>query len=52
MILNGIWFAISFSLPTGHEVRLVLAVGYGTDENQNVKKIRKSQEEIVSFNHW
>lgn len=41
-----------FGIPTGHEVRLVLAVGYGADENQNVKKIRKSQEEIVSFNHW
>ena len=36
----------------GHEVRLVLAVGYGIDLNPNFVKQRKPLEEVVSFNQW
>jgi nitroreductase len=41
-----------FGIPQGNEVRLVLAVGYSAEEKAPRKKIRKSIEEICSFNHW
>ena len=41
-----------FGIPQGSEVRLVLAVGYSAEEKAPRKKIRKSIEEICSFNHW
>ena len=41
-----------FGIPEGHEVRLVLAVGYGIDLNPDAVKIRKPLEEVVSFNQW
>jgi len=41
----------SFGIPSGHEVRLVLAVGYSAEKN-NPPKVRKPLEEVCSFNHW
>lgn len=41
----------SFGIPSGHEVRLVLAVGYSA-ETKDPPKVRKPLEEICSFNHW
>ena len=41
----------SFGIPAGHEVRLVLAVGYSA-ETKDPPKVRKPLEEICSFNHW
>ncbi len=41
-----------FGIPEGSEVRIVLAVGYSAEEKAPRKKIRKSTEEICSFNHW
>jgi len=41
----------SFGLPEEAEARLILAVGYGAQQGA-VKKIRKSTEEICSFNRW
>ena len=41
-----------FGIPHGSEVRLVLAVGYSAKNEPPRKKIRKSVEEICSFNHW
>ena len=40
----------NFGIPAGHEVRIVLAVGYGADPQR--KKVRKPLEEVCSFNHW
>lgn len=40
-----------FGIPAGHDVRLVLAIGYAADNNP-VNKVRKPLEEICSFNHW
>lgn len=40
-----------FGIPQGHEVRLVLAVGYSAEE-KTVEKVRKPFEEICSFNGW
>lgn len=40
----------NFGIPAGHQVRLVLAVGYGADAPRT--KVRKPLEEICSFNHW
>jgi len=44
--------AAHFGIPEGHEVRLVLAVGYGIDVNPGFVKQRKPFEEVVSFNQW
>ena len=41
----------SFGIPSGHEVRLVLAVGYSAEKN-DPPKVRKPLEEVCSFNHW
>ena len=41
-----------FGIPEGSEVRIVLAVGYSAEDKAPRKKIRKSTEEICSFNHW
>ena len=41
-----------FGIPEGSEVRIVLAVGYSAEEKAPRKKIRKTTEEICSFNRW
>ena len=41
----------AFGIPSGHEVRLVLAVGYSA-EKHDPPKVRKPLEEVCSFNHW
>ena len=41
----------SFGIPSGHEVRLVLAVGYSAEKHEP-PKVRKPLEEVCSFNHW
>ena len=41
-----------FNIPAGRDVRLVLAVGYAADPNVPVNKVRKSLEEVCSFNNW
>ena len=41
-----------FGIPQGHEVRLVLAVGYSAETPGPVNKVRKSLEEVCSFNQW
>ncbi len=41
----------AFGIPSGHEVRLVLAVGYSA-EKKSPPKVRKSLDEVCSFNHW
>ena len=41
-----------FGIPQGSEVRLVIAVGYSAENKAPRRKIRKSIEEICSFNHW
>jgi len=41
----------AFGIPSGHEVRLVLAIGYSAEKN-NPPKVRKPLEEVCSFNHW
>jgi len=40
-----------FGIPAGCEVRMALAVGYSA-ETHEAPKIRKSLEEICSFNQW
>ena len=40
-----------FGIPSGHEARLVLAVGYSA-EKQTAKKVRKPLDEVCSLNHW
>ncbi len=40
-----------FGIPHGCEVRLVLALGYSA-ETGSFQKVRKSLEEVCSFNHW
>ena len=40
-----------FGIPKGHEVRIVLAVGYSAEKTAG-KKVRKSLDEVCSFNHW
>ena len=42
----------AFGIPHGSEVRLVLAVGYSAKELPPRRKIRKSVEDVCSFNHW
>lgn len=39
-------------IPSGHEVRLVIAIGYSAEKEPYSKKIRKPLEEVCSFNHW
>jgi len=41
-----------FGIPTGHEVRLVIAVGYSAEKEPYPAKVRKPLEEVCSFNHW
>ncbi len=42
-----------FSIPEGHTVRLVLALGYtATPDAAPRQKIRKPLEEVCSFNQW
>lgn len=38
-------------IPEGHAVRLLIAVGYGA-ETRVIPKVRKSFDEVCSFNHW
>ena len=40
-----------FGIPHGHEARLVLALGYSA-ETADFTKVRKSLEEVCSFNSW
>jgi nitroreductase len=40
-----------FGVPEGHEVRMTLAVGYAKEEGPR-PKVRKSLEEVCSFNRW
>ena len=40
-----------FGIPPGCEVRLVLAIGYAAGEIPG-NKIRKTLEEVCSFNYW
>lgn len=41
-----------FGIPEGHEVRMVLAVGYGAEGKEPRAKVRKELDEICSFNQW
>ena len=41
-----------FGIPEGSEVRIVLAVGYAAKDEPPRRKIRKSIEEVCSFNQW
>ncbi len=41
-----------FNIPAGNDVRLVLAIGYAADPDAKVNKVRKSLEEVCSFNNW
>lgn len=41
----------AFGIPSGHEARLVLAIGYSAQKN-DPPKVRKPLEEVCSFNHW
>ena len=40
-----------FGIPAGSEVRMVLAIGHAANNNETAK-VRKSFEEVCSFNHW
>ena len=40
-----------FNIPAGREVRLVLAIGHAAAKTP-VNKVRKSSEEVCSFNNW
>jgi len=42
----------AFGIPSGHEVRIILAVGYAAPTQTTPAKIRKPLEEVCSFNHW
>ncbi|MCF0135556.1 MAG: nitroreductase family protein [Lachnospiraceae bacterium] len=42
----------ALGIPEGHEVRLVIAVGYADVDAAPRKKVRKSLEEVCGFNHW
>ena len=41
-----------FGIPHGADARLVLAVGYAADPDAPVNKVRKSLDEVCSFDHW
>lgn len=41
-----------FGIPSGSEVRVVLAVGYAANPDAPVNKVRKSLDEVCSFNYW
>ncbi len=41
-----------FGIPEGHEVRMTLAIGYGKEQDGPRPKVRKSLEEVCSFNQW
>jgi nicotinamide-nucleotide amidase len=41
-----------FNIPAGRDVRLVLAIGYAANPEAPVNKVRKSLEEVCSFNNW
>ena len=41
-----------FGIPHGATVRMVLAVGYAADPDAPVNKVRKSFDEVCSFNYW
>lgn len=41
-----------FGIPAGHEVRLVIAVGYSAEKEPYPAKVRKPLEDVCSFNHW
>lgn len=41
-----------FGIPAGYEVRIVLAVGYAANPDAPVNKVRKSLDEVCSFNQW
>ena len=41
----------ALGIPEGHVVRLLIAVGYGA-ETRVPAKVRKSFEDVCSFNHW
>lgn len=42
----------AFGIPAERVVRMVLAVGYSDGKDSGRKKVRKSPEEVVSFNRW
>ena len=41
-----------FGVPEGHEVRMVLAVGYSAEDKEPRAKVRKPLEVVCSFNKW
>ena len=41
-----------FGIPAGTEVRLMIAVGYSAEKQPAPAKVRKSLDEVCSFNHW
>ena len=41
-----------FKIPAGRDARLVLAVGYAANPDAPVNKVRKTLEEVCSFNEW
>ena len=41
-----------FKIPAGRDARLVLAVGYAANPDAPINKVRKTLEEVCSFNEW
>lgn len=41
-----------FCIPEGHEVRMIMAIGYSAKEMAPRNKVRKSLDEVCSFNRW
>lgn len=42
----------AFGIPEGHEVRMVIAVGYSAEKEVGSARPRKGAEEVYSFNRW
>ena len=42
----------ALGIPEGHEVRLVITVGYSAEKEIGSARPRKAAEEVYSFNRW
>jgi len=42
----------ALGIPEGHEVRIVIAVGYSAEKETGSARPRKDPEEVYSFNRW